>query len=45
MKDTNFNANARYLTHCPEIDFPSTSLFQSIPFSPPTKPLLIENNI
>lgn len=45
MKDINFNANARYFTHCPEIDFLSTSLFQSIPLSPPTKSLLTENNV
>lgn len=45
MKDINFNANARYFTHCPDFDLLSTSLFQSIPLSPPTKSLLTENNI
>lgn len=30
MKDRDFNATARYFPQCPEIYFPSTSLFHSI---------------
>lgn len=45
MKDINFNANARHFTRCPEIDFLSLPLFQSIPLCPPSKYVLTENKI